>query len=380
MGNCKGRYLISARNWKSPTATWRPVSKKTTASANACAAFWKPCRAAFSRSKPDRGFRLSIPRRLACSAAASSRPTHCRPRSPSRSTGHARRAKSSNYRLLVWNSLAQNNLVRISLLRVQPNPSGSPSATPGWSKVRLARLRCLSCAMSARRRSSNMIASISGGGRPWLRCRPCLRMKSGIPWAASNSLPASWLKRISQAKAAAGSNTSRPACARFLRPSTTYCTCTTRPSPSSPRLNAFRFMPGGGWLSIRGVDGAASEGPLGDGVEIIVRDTGPGIAPDDLPRVFEAGFSTRAGSSGLGLAVCHRILEQHGGSIAVESRPGYGATFRLCLPRNGATGAAGATGAGYSSVHPTVHPPDPAPPEHHPEYAAEPAAASGAQL
>jgi two-component system sensor histidine kinase FlrB len=145
-------------------------------------------------------------------------------------------------------------------------------------------------------------------------------------------------------------------------------------------LNAFRFMPGGGWLSIRGVDGAASEGPLGDGVEIIVRDTGPGIAPDDLPRVFEAGFSTRAGSSGLGLAVCHRILEQHGGSIAVESRPGYGATFRLRLPRNGATGAAGATGAGYSSVHPTVHPPDPAPPEHHPEYAAEPAAASGAQL
>ena len=144
-------------------------------------------------------------------------------------------------------------------------------------------------------------------------------------------------------------------------------------------LNAFRFMPGGGWLSIRGVDGAASEGPPGDGVEIIVRDTGPGIAPDDLPRVFEAGFSTRAGSSGLGLAVCHRILEQHGGSIAVESRPGYGATFRLRLPRNGATGAAGATAAGYSSVHPTVHPPDPAP-EHHPEYAAEPAAASGAQL
>jgi two-component system, sensor histidine kinase FlrB len=105
-------------------------------------------------------------------------------------------------------------------------------------------------------------------------------------------------------------------------------------------LNAFRFMPGGGWLSIRGVDCAsANSEEKDDGVEIVVRDTGPGIAPDDLPRIFEAGFSTRDGSSGLGLAVCHRILEQHGGAIAVDSRPGCGATFRLRLPRNGATGA-----------------------------------------
>jgi len=107
-------------------------------------------------------------------------------------------------------------------------------------------------------------------------------------------------------------------------------------------LNAFRFMPGGGWLSIRGTngDGASQESLPGDGcsatdtVEIAVRDTGPGIAPDDLPHIFDAGFSTRPGSSGLGLAVCRRVLEQHGGSIAVESRPGHGATFRLRLPCN----------------------------------------------
>jgi two-component system sensor histidine kinase FlrB len=91
-------------------------------------------------------------------------------------------------------------------------------------------------------------------------------------------------------------------------------------------LNAFRFMSGGGWLSIRGAD-------LGEnGIEITVCDSGPGIAPDDLPHIFEAGFSTRPGSSGLGLAVCQRILEQHGGAIGVESRPGEGATFRLRLP------------------------------------------------
>ncbi len=91
-------------------------------------------------------------------------------------------------------------------------------------------------------------------------------------------------------------------------------------------LNAFRFMPGGGWLSVRGIDHGAA------GVEISMRDTGPGIGPDDLPRIFEAGFSTRPGSSGLGLAVCRRILAQHRGRITVESRSGHGATFRIHLP------------------------------------------------
>ncbi len=100
-------------------------------------------------------------------------------------------------------------------------------------------------------------------------------------------------------------------------------------------LNAFRFMPGGGWLTMRGVDCAE----IG-GIEINVRDTGPGIVPGDLGRIFEAGFSTRDGSSGLGLAVCQRIVEQHGGSIAVESRPGHGATFRLRLPRRATSSAA----------------------------------------
>ncbi len=91
-------------------------------------------------------------------------------------------------------------------------------------------------------------------------------------------------------------------------------------------LNAFRAMPGGGWLSIRGIEDGT------DGVRIEVRDCGPGIPEEHLPRIFEAGFSTRPGSSGLGLAVCRRIVEEHGGTIAVESRLGHGTTFRLRLP------------------------------------------------
>ncbi len=91
-------------------------------------------------------------------------------------------------------------------------------------------------------------------------------------------------------------------------------------------LNALHFMPGGGWLAMQGRDGGAA------GIEIEVRDTGAGISEEDLRRVFEAGFTTRPGSTGLGLAVCRRILEQHGGSIEAESKAGHGATFRVRLP------------------------------------------------
>jgi len=92
-------------------------------------------------------------------------------------------------------------------------------------------------------------------------------------------------------------------------------------------LNAFHFMPQGGWLAICGVDC----GPAGVAIE--VRDTGPGIAEENLPRIFDAGFTTRPGSTGLGLAVCRRILEQHKGTITAESKAGHGAVFRLRLPK-----------------------------------------------
>jgi signal transduction histidine kinase len=91
-------------------------------------------------------------------------------------------------------------------------------------------------------------------------------------------------------------------------------------------LNAYRCMGGGGWLSMGGW--AMEEG----GVTVEVRDTGPGIACADRERIFTAGFSTNPGSSGLGLAVCRKILEQHGGTIVAEGREGEGAAFRFWIP------------------------------------------------
>jgi signal transduction histidine kinase len=65
--------------------------------------------------------------------------------------------------------------------------------------------------------------------------------------------------------------------------------------------------------------------------EISVTDRGPGIAPADLPRVFEPFFTTRRGGSGLGLAIARKIVEGLGGGISVDSRPGQGTTVRIVL-------------------------------------------------
>jgi signal transduction histidine kinase len=70
------------------------------------------------------------------------------------------------------------------------------------------------------------------------------------------------------------------------------------------------------------------------GAVIEVRDTGSGIPQAVLPRIFDAFFTTKAGSSGtgLGLAICHRIITAYGGAISVESQVGRGSVFRTVLP------------------------------------------------
>jgi signal transduction histidine kinase len=92
-------------------------------------------------------------------------------------------------------------------------------------------------------------------------------------------------------------------------------------------LNAIAAMPAGGRLAFRHiVDGHF--------LTLIVSDTGEGIPPENLEKVFDPFFTTKRNGegTGLGLAVCRKIIEQHGGRILVFSRPGEGTEFSVSLP------------------------------------------------
>jgi len=96
--------------------------------------------------------------------------------------------------------------------------------------------------------------------------------------------------------------------------------------------NAFKFTPHGGTVEL------ILEPVDDDAVLMRVHDTGAGIPPDQLPRIFEKFYqadnqrSARAAGSGLGLAIAKQIVEAHGGSILCESTPGVGTTFSIALP------------------------------------------------
>ncbi len=69
-------------------------------------------------------------------------------------------------------------------------------------------------------------------------------------------------------------------------------------------------------------------------MHVAVSDTGAGIAPDHLRKVFDPGFTTKGVGvgTGLGLSICYQIVRDHRGEILVESEPGKGATFTVVLP------------------------------------------------
>jgi two-component system sensor histidine kinase HydH len=92
-------------------------------------------------------------------------------------------------------------------------------------------------------------------------------------------------------------------------------------------MNAIQAMTEGGRLSM---SGRLSKN--GDWVELAIQDSGVGIPPDDMNKLFDPFFSTKEGGMGLGLAIAHRIIDQHHGKIEVESTPGKGTLFTISLP------------------------------------------------
>ena len=90
-------------------------------------------------------------------------------------------------------------------------------------------------------------------------------------------------------------------------------------------LNAVQAMPDGGELRV-------TAAVAGGWLEVRVADTGEGIAGSDLAHVFEPFFSTKSDGSGLGLALVHRVMQDHGGEVHVESAAGAGSVFTLRFP------------------------------------------------
>ena len=90
-------------------------------------------------------------------------------------------------------------------------------------------------------------------------------------------------------------------------------------------LNALQAMPDGGILEV-------SSKNLAHEIHIKVSDNGPGIALEDRERIFNPFVTTRESGTGLGLAITQRIVRGHDGHIVLESTPGQGASFTVCLP------------------------------------------------
>ncbi|MBI5190399.1 MAG: HAMP domain-containing protein [Nitrospirae bacterium] len=127
-------------------------------------------------------------------------------------------------------------------------------------------------------------------------------------------------------------------------------------------LNANQAMPDGGEVSVSvgtefvpgymlhraGVwedrDEAEKEGDRHEVVCVRISDSGKGITQDNMAKIFNPFFTTRQQGTGLGLSITHKIVEQHGGGIAVDSEPGKGTTFIIYLPvvREGITAGAAA--------------------------------------
>jgi signal transduction histidine kinase len=91
-------------------------------------------------------------------------------------------------------------------------------------------------------------------------------------------------------------------------------------------LNACQAMPDGGTLRIQAK-------LAGRQVQVLVSDTGTGILPEHLDKIFDLYFTTKPKGSGIGLSMVYRIVQMHDGEIEIESTPGKGTTFRILLPR-----------------------------------------------
>ncbi len=96
-------------------------------------------------------------------------------------------------------------------------------------------------------------------------------------------------------------------------------------------INSCQAMPNGGKMTIS-ANPVSHDDEDSAWCEIIIADTGQGISPEHLAKIFDPFFTTKIGGTGLGLAIAYRIIEDHGGTIAVAAEEGRGTKFRILIP------------------------------------------------
>jgi signal transduction histidine kinase len=72
----------------------------------------------------------------------------------------------------------------------------------------------------------------------------------------------------------------------------------------------------------------------GNHVLVTVKDSGPGVDPDAIAKIFEPFYTTKSGGMGMGLSICRSILQNHGGRLWASANGGSGATFQFSLPKH----------------------------------------------
>ena len=98
-------------------------------------------------------------------------------------------------------------------------------------------------------------------------------------------------------------------------------------------LNAVEAMSGSSEATRELMIRTAQDGP--DSVLVAVQDSGPGLKPESLDRLFEAFDTTKSGGMGMGLSICRSIIEAHGGRVWATANAPQGATFQFTLPQHG---------------------------------------------
>jgi signal transduction histidine kinase len=101
---------------------------------------------------------------------------------------------------------------------------------------------------------------------------------------------------------------------------------------------------------------ALADGRRAEHLILSIEDTGPGVPADLVERIFHPFFTTRSDGTGLGLAIVHRIIDAHGGSIAVRNRPDGGARFEIAIPMRSAQRVAEGRGRRRGDTAPTGAP------------------------